>query len=80
MEVLWAKSEELDKMTKTSILFCLWTKQMNLQAEANKIFVLGVVYRQEKKATCSGFSTYKTEQIFSDAYFVSLHGKFTCVK
>lgn len=45
MEILWAKSEELDKMTKTPIPFCLRRKQMNLQAEANEIFVLGVVYR-----------------------------------
>lgn len=45
MEVLLAKSEEMDKMTKTSMPFCLWTKQMNLQAEANKIFCLRCVYR-----------------------------------
>lgn len=44
MEVLWAKSEELDKRIKLPIPFCLWTKQMNLQAEASEILVLGVVY------------------------------------
>lgn len=78
MELLWAKSE-LDKMTKTPISFCLWTKQMKLQAEVNEIFLRCGIQIEKKKVTFSGFSIYKTELVFSHACLLSSHGKFTYV-